>query len=308
MLFIIRHSATSSAPVVRNGLRVQPHVRVPQNLDANEHAHGVTAAPEVVGEEPVVQREKSLVGGDLPEGLEDGPVRELPGTDVSLLRRHPVLARLEGHGRQRVDESRRHGGARHVGNAVPLLAEVVRVHVLELIQRGDLEDADEHGPRDEGIGTPPEGADPFLPEDPGGRVDDGRVIAPLGRGEGGIVGHPHDADLHRTAQVGGDATGDRSHPDPRGEVGVSAVLVELVPQGLEESEPRRGVHDLPEHPRHQPVVHGHPTEVVRHGPEREGLATHAGQIHPDRDRVEGVDHRPANAPPDPGRREDDALR
>jgi hypothetical protein len=159
-----------------HGRCIERNVCVLQQLNGNKHADRVPTAPQIIGEESVVQRHKALFPCHLGQGL-DGPSKgQFAGNGVGLLACHPILGCLQRHSRNGVDKATGHGRTEYVGDRVTSLIECIRKEILELVQRRDLEDANHHSPRNEGIGSPPKGGDTLLSGDATEDIPQGLVI------------------------------------------------------------------------------------------------------------------------------------
>mmetsp|Transcript_7309 Transcript_7309/g.10670 ORF Transcript_7309/g.10670 Transcript_7309/m.10670 type:complete len:244 (-) Transcript_7309:25-756(-) len=162
-------------------------VHIPHELNNHKHGNRMTTTSRIIRQKSIVERKKTFLGTDRLNRLHRRNVRQPPRLRIRLLRGHPILRRLEGHGSDRVQQSGRHGRTKHVRDRILLLVELRHVQFLELVQGGDLEDADHHGALDEGGGSAPEGCYAFFSDDALGGVDDAFVISSFGEGEGAIV-------------------------------------------------------------------------------------------------------------------------
>mmetsp|Transcript_2470 Transcript_2470/g.5205 ORF Transcript_2470/g.5205 Transcript_2470/m.5205 type:complete len:371 (+) Transcript_2470:738-1850(+) len=215
-------------------------VELAQPVDKDEHRHRVPPAATIVRQEAVPQRERPLRLCDRADALHRRRVRQLARGGVGLLEGHAVLCALEWHRDERVDQPRRHRRRESVEEAT---AERRLVQLLELVKRGDLRAADDHGAHDKGLGAAVEGGQALLACDPRDRVHHGRVASSLLHGQRCVIRHAHQADLDWARDERGAAARDGGGGKALGKVCL-AVLGQGVAERLKQPVTGRRVEDL----------------------------------------------------------------
>ena len=93
----------------------------PEELQGDEHEHGLSAAAEVVRDKATPKGQSSLVSHDEGEGLQSRAIHLHPGGRIRSLESHSVLGSFQGSGHHCEYQTRRHACIQYVGRVLVIV-------------------------------------------------------------------------------------------------------------------------------------------------------------------------------------------